>query len=435
MAESASRRGAVTAWATFSLLCVAEIVAFTGAQLTAFGLGVWVYERTGSTTAYSWVVLASLVPRLLVSPLAGMLVDRSLRGTLLAGHAGVALCASLLAILASADSLHLGLLLPIVAVISVCSAVEFPALSAAIPRLVPPERLARANGVLELGRSIGSIAAPAAAAAILLAGGIWTILIVEGLTLILAIAILVAIRLPRADGMAAAERPRPWKAVREGWQYIRARPGFMWLLALFATTNFNLRVAQILVTPLVLGFADVGALGRVMSIGSVGLFVGGMLLVTWGGPRDRVQGVLAFASIEGAAFLLLGLVHSSTALVAVAAFSVMLSSQIQFGCSQVIWQRKVPARIQGSVFGVRFLLADIMMPVALVLAGPLADRVLGVRPSFVLIGALSLAAVALAASSPRLRRLERELDDEGLKACEGAQGRARALESPVGGTP
>jgi MFS family permease len=47
-----------------------------GAQLMQFALGVWVYQRTGSVLDFAGIIVAGLVPRLLVLPIAGNLVDR-----------------------------------------------------------------------------------------------------------------------------------------------------------------------------------------------------------------------------------------------------------------------------------------------------------------------------------------------------------------------
>jgi DHA3 family macrolide efflux protein-like MFS transporter len=44
--------------------------------LTWFGLSVWVFLETGSVTDLSLMLLASNLPRVLLSPVAGALVDR-----------------------------------------------------------------------------------------------------------------------------------------------------------------------------------------------------------------------------------------------------------------------------------------------------------------------------------------------------------------------
>jgi hypothetical protein len=53
----------------------------------------------------------------------------------------------------------------------------------------------------------------------------------------------------------------------------------------------------------------------------------------------------------------------------------MLFLPIINGSNQAIWQAKVPPDVQGRVFATRLLIAQTSVPIAMLLAGPLADRV------------------------------------------------------------
>jgi hypothetical protein len=105
------------------------------------------------------------------------------------------------------------------------------------------------------------------------------------------------------------------------------------------------------------------------------------------------------------------------------------------GSSQALWQAKVEPDIQGRVFAVRRVLAQIAGPVAMLMAGPLADRVfepllqedgaladtvgavIGVGPGrgiallFIILGGLSIMFTIIAYLYPRLRNLEDEIPD------------------------
>ena len=58
------------------LLVTGALVNALGTGMTAFGLGVHVYNTTGSATAVSLVQLCAFAPIVLLAPLAGVLADR-----------------------------------------------------------------------------------------------------------------------------------------------------------------------------------------------------------------------------------------------------------------------------------------------------------------------------------------------------------------------
>jgi MFS family permease len=60
----------------FLLVWFEQLVSVIGSDLTSFALGVWVYQRTGSVTQFSLILLSAMLPSMLISPVAGALVDR-----------------------------------------------------------------------------------------------------------------------------------------------------------------------------------------------------------------------------------------------------------------------------------------------------------------------------------------------------------------------
>lgn len=60
----------------FLLVWFGQLISLIGSGLTSFALGVWVYKRTGSVTQFSLILLFALLRSILISPVAGALVDR-----------------------------------------------------------------------------------------------------------------------------------------------------------------------------------------------------------------------------------------------------------------------------------------------------------------------------------------------------------------------
>ena len=121
--------------------------------------------------------------------------------------------------------------------------------------------------------------------------------------------------------------------------------------------------------------SDETVLASVQSLGSIGGIVGGLLLSTWGGPKRRVHGVLlSMIGISLFGEVVMGL--GRTVLVwSAGAFMINALHPMLNGSNQAIWQAKVAPDVQGRVFAARRMIAQISAPIAMILAGPLADRV------------------------------------------------------------
>jgi hypothetical protein len=96
----------------------------------------------------------------------------------------------------------------------------------------------------------------------------------------------------------------------------------------------------------------------------------------WGGPKRRVYGVLGgwfISSLLG--MVVMGLGRNPWAWATAAFFGTFFIPIIN-GSNQAIWQSKVPPDLQGKVFSIRRLIAWFVTPAAMLVAGPLADKVL-----------------------------------------------------------
>ena len=309
-----------------------------------------------------------------------------------------------------------------------------PAFFATITLLVPPRHLARASGMAQLSGGAAQLVGPLLAGGLVGLMGFHGLILLDFATFLFAAGTLFAVRIPRPVEAAAALRLTVFRESADAWGYLRARPGLFALLGLFALMNFGIGLVQILLTPLILSFAKPLDLGKVNSAGAAGVLIGGLALSLWGGPRRRVWGIFVALFAQGL-ILLLGGLRPSVPLVAWATFAFMLCGPFIYGCSQAIWQSKVAPALQGRVFAMRQVVASCSIPIAFLLAGPLADRifepllapggllaasvgrVIGVGPGrgigllFIFLGLGIVLATLLSLMSPRLRRVEEELPD------------------------
>lgn len=359
----------------FSLLVLAQLVSSIGTRLTGFGLGFWVYAQTGSATWYGLIALATILPQIVLAPLAGLLVDRVDRKRLLiAGHllAGAGSLALLVFWLAGA--LQPWIVVALVMTSSAMTSAELVVVEASAASMVSEDALPRANGLVEGAHALAQIIAPIAAAWCLHEGGPGLILAVDITTFLAAVIAISTMKLPTPSSAALDPPAFSARELLTGARYIGARPGLVGLLVLVAFVVLNLGMLQVLIVPLALSFADEATLGAILSLGGVGMLLGAVAIVVHGGPRRLFVGIGASSAAMGLA-LFLAVLRPSVWILALGAFLVLFTSPIVFSCAAAIWQRVVEPGMLGQVLAARQAVTDGALCVGYVCAGPLAERV------------------------------------------------------------
>lgn len=423
---------------TFSWLWLAQTVSGLGSSLTAFALGVWLFEETGQATPPVLTALAKFVPSFLIGPFAGALVDKIDRKwvMILADTGQACTTFALLALIAVEGPVWTVYLL--LTISSAFNAFQFPAQAASLSLLIPKAHLGRANGLRTVSEGVGGLGGPLLAGALVPLIGVSAVMLADVATFLFAVSMTLALTIPRPpesdEGRRDKEKPL-WRRALGGLGYIRDRPGLLGLLLVFAGSSFIASLVGPLITPLILARSggDTVTLGLVYSVFGGGWFVGRLLMTAWGGPRPHVHGVFSGLLLSGLlGFSLLGLGQNLWMWLPAAFFPGFLTP-IVGGSSLAIWQSKVAPDLQGRVLAVRPLISSALTPLALVLSGILADNVFepavqgelgrtlepllgtgdgrGFALMFVLAGLLQALCGLSGYLLPRSRKVERELRD------------------------
>ncbi|HEX8146845.1 MAG TPA: MFS transporter [Pyrinomonadaceae bacterium] len=420
----------------FGLMWFGQLISGIGSGLTTFAMGVWVYQQTGSAARFTFIALLSALPSLAMMPVAGALVDRwDKRWTMILSNCASALCVLAMLLVALNGRLDIWHIYLCVLALSVSGTLQGLAYYPAITLCVPKRLLGRVSGMTHASQATTQIAAPMLGGLMIAAMGIQTIFLVDFVTYLFGIVTLLIVRIPElAKREAGGGRSSLLKEALYGWTYVRERTSLLLLMLYFASTNFLLTMALVLLAPMVLSFTTPQWLGTLNSVSGVGLLAGSLAMTTWGGPKDRVRGVLGFGLLVAASLACIGL-RPNPLLIAPALFALYFSIPLVNGSSQALWQCKTAPEVQGRVFALRRMVASSLAPVSFFLAGPLADRwfepllaeggglsgsvgrVLGVGPGrgmalvFVLAGCLTVIIQALAFRLPSLRLAESLLPD------------------------
>lgn len=420
----------------FYLMWFGQLVSGIGSGLTTFAMGVWVYQQTGSAARFTTIALLSALPGLLLMPIAGVLVDRwDKRWTMLLSELGSGLAVLAMLLLTASGRLTITHIYVCVLILSVTGTFGFLAYYPAITLTVPKRLLGRVSGMTHASQATAQIAAPLLGGLMIAFMGLRTIFLVDVLTFVFAIATLLLIQVPKVQRTEEGNtQPSIIREAIYGWTYIKERPSLLLLLFYFTSTNFFLTLALILFSPMILSSATPQTLGTLNSISGVGLLVGGLVMSVWGGPKDRILGVLGFGFIVAISLILIG-IRPQILLIAPAIFALYCAIPLVNSCSQALWQCKTAPEVQGRVFSLRRMLATSLAPVSYVIAGWISDhwfepllanggllsdsvgRFVGVGPGrgmgliFVLSGAIIIVIQIVAFRVPTLRRAEFILPD------------------------
>jgi hypothetical protein len=220
------------------------------------------------------------------------------------------------------------------------------------------------------------ILAPILAALLLNIIGIGGILTIDIATFLVAISVLLFVFIPSPIVTEEGLRSKGslWKESSYGFRYIFARSSLLGLLLVFFCINLVITFAITVVSPMILSRTgnDTTILGIIQSATGFGGITGSIFLSLWGGPKRKIQGVFMGLILGMLGTLLFGL-GQEVLLWSSAAFISLFFFPILNGSSQAIWKAKVAPDLQGRVFATRSLIAQISVPIAMVLAGPLAD--------------------------------------------------------------
>lgn len=369
-----------TGMRAFTLVWFGQVISLTGSAMTAFGLTLWAYQLTGQATALALAAFFNFAPTVLLSPFAGVLVDcwnRKL--VMMFSDLGAGLSTIAIFALYATGNLQIWHLFVANAFAGVFQSFQFPAYSASISLMLPKEQYGRAQGMMAMAESGSGILAPILAGALLGIVGLSGILLIDIVTFIFAVGALLLVFIPQPAKTEEGRRGQG-SILREaayGFQYIVQRPSLLGLQLTFLVMNLTGTLAITLIAPMILARTgnDEMTLASVQSAGAIGGVLGGLLLTAWGGPKRRVWGVVGGMALSGlSAGVILGL-SRSLVLWSACMFVEGIAVTIINGSNQAIWQAKVAPDVQGRVFATRRLIAQISGPVALLLAGPLADRV------------------------------------------------------------
>lgn len=402
-------------WARrFYTLWTGQALSLLGSQLVQFAIIWYLTQETNSATTLAIASMMGLLPTVLLSPFIGTWVDRGNRRLfLIAADATVALATLILAILFASGLIQVWHIYVVLFIRAVAGGFHQSAFGASVVLLVPKEQLARVQGFTQaLHGGLNIISAP-------LGAYLLEVLPMQGIlgidisTAILAIVILLFFQIPQPE-RSSNEPSTFWQDFAAGFRYIIAWRGLVILLGLVMVINFFYTATEPL-TPLLIKNhfdGDASQLGLWLALFALGNIFGGVILGMWGGFKKKVVTAQTGLALMGLTTVIVGLTKPDMFVIALIANTTMgLLLPIINGSYGATLQSVIKPEMQGRVFAFIMSAAMLVSPIALIIAGPFADK-FGIQPWFIIAGISCIAMGILGFFIPDVMSIENKAKEE-----------------------
>jgi len=358
------------------LFLTSQTISLFGSSLVQYAIMWYITLETQSGIMMTISIICGFLPTFFLSPFAGVWADRYNRKTLIIlADSMIAISTLILALLFFAGYKMMWLLFVMSAVRALGAAVQMPAVGAFIPQLVPEDKLIKVNGINGSIQSAVMLVSPMLSGALLTITTIEAIFFIDVVTAALGVSVLLFFLHVPAHRKARAKEPVSYFAdLREGLRYIEQH-AFLKRFFVFCALFMVMAAPAAFLTPLQVARTfgdDVWRLTAIEMTFSIGMMIGGILMATWGGFKNRIHSMALGTLLFGACTVALGVIPIFWLYLVFMAF-VGVAMPIFNTPATVMLQEKVESDFLGRVFGVLSMISSTMMPLGMLIFGPLAD--------------------------------------------------------------
>ena len=356
----------------FILLWAGELISSIGGGLTSFGLGVYIFQQTGSAANMALITLLGFLPTLLLSVPAGALADRYDRRLLMMigdGCSALGIVFILVCMMnggASLAQICIGVLIS-----SVFSALLEPAFRATITDILTREEFSRASGLVSLAGSARYLFSPILAGFLLTVSDVKLLLVIDICTFFLTVISAAVVR--KSIGKKTAEKKEGLlDSIRDGWRILRSERGVLLLVLVSSAITLFMGMFQILAEPMVLSFSDEKTLGITETICASGMLVSGLILGMRGIKRN-FTGIMSM-SLATAGIMMIGFgLFENICTICISGFLFFAALPFANNCLDYLTRTHIPDDVQGRVWGLIGFLSQFGYVIAYAVSGVAAD--------------------------------------------------------------
>ncbi|GIQ65081.1 MFS transporter [Paenibacillus cisolokensis] len=269
----------------------------------------------------------------------------------------------------------LWLLFVVSAVRALGTGVQTPAVGAFLPQLVPGDKLTKANATYGSLQSLVMLASPMLSGALMTMAPIETIFFIDVVTAAIAVSILLLfLKAPVHAKALDKQEISYFDDMRKGFAYIKNHD-YVKTFFLFVAIFMILAAPVAFLTPLQVTRSfgnDVWRLTAIEITFSIGMMAGGVMMASWGGFKNRVYTMVLANLATGVCTFALGIIPVFWLYLVVMGM-IGIAMPVFNTPSTVLLQEKVEENYLGRVFGVFGMITSSMMPLGMLVFGPIAD--------------------------------------------------------------
>jgi DHA3 family macrolide efflux protein-like MFS transporter len=358
----------------FFLLWQGQFVSAMGDVAYSIALGFWILARTGSTALMGTLMAASSLPRMLVSPFAGVVVDRSDRKWLLVAMDAIrGISVVFIGVASYLGFIQVWMVFVAGVVIGMCSAFFNPAVSSVIPDIVDKRRLVQANSVFSIVQTASGIVGGSAGGILFKILGASFMFLFNGISYLFSAITEIFIKVPKI--VHEKTRLHFFADMKDGFQFVWHFRGLRTLMMTAGIINFFAVMGIMLILPLFHQEPHLGPAlyGIIMSFFTGGLFLGFLFtsIVNFK-PQERFR-VFSICYLVMSATMILLPVFLYFPLMALLVLVTGFVNAILNTFINTVLQLSTPQAKRGKVFGLLITIAGGLTPIAYATGGVLAE--------------------------------------------------------------
>lgn len=352
-----------------------QSISLFGSMLVQYAIMWHITLETRSGFIMTLSILAGFIPSLFLSPFAGVWVDRFNRKLIIVlADTFIAITTLITALLFYFGYGSITLLLIVSAFRSLGNAVHTPAVQAFIPELVPEDKLMRVQGINNGIQSSMMIIAPVLSAALLASFELFVIFFIDTITAVLGIFTLILFVQSTRVITPIEGKVEYFNDIKLGLNYIKSHHFLVPFFVFTAMVLFFVAPMAFL-TPLQTVFnygPEEWRLSFVEVAFASGMMIGGFSIAAWQGLKNRIHTMALSLILMGLSSIVLSLTNLFW-IYLVSMFIIGLSLPYYNSPAYVMIQEKVDNEYLGRVFSVMGMISSSMMPIGMLVFGPLAD--------------------------------------------------------------